>query len=85
MNDICKRNCTWNYNNSCCPECPDHFRDGTAYTKNCSEYLNEKFMENFCDCIDECQILLGDMTYNQSRRARYELRKIYKGEEDAVK
>ena len=78
MKNVCKRNCTWNHDGRCCPECNDHYEDGTAHTKNCSEYLNDKHEKTMINNMIECELMIGKMNASKVRRARYELSKIIK-------
>ena len=79
MKNVCKRNCTWNHDGKCCPECNDHYEDGTAHTRNCSEYLNNHVMKAFIENSVICERVLFAMNENEMRRLKYELRNIVKG------
>lgn len=79
MNNYCNRKCTWNYDGQCCPEDGTHYEDGTAYTKNCSEFLVGKYESNFVEILDQISKMLGKMNYKKLKKARYLLQNVDQG------
>ena len=84
MKNVCKRNCTWNHDGQCCPECNEHYEDGTAHTKNCSEYLNEHVMNTFIENTVICEMVLRAMNEKEVRRLKHEMHNIVKDNEFAT-
>lgn len=78
MKNACNRNCLWNLDNSCCPETDEHYKDGTVYTKKCSQYLHKDFLEKHRNVYSECKKIIFHMNYSQLKKARYALSNISK-------
>ncbi len=76
MNNSCNRKCHWNFRNQCLPECADHFNDGTAYTKNCSQFLHKDYFEKMDKVLIDCQLIPITLNYRQLRKARHALKQI---------
>jgi hypothetical protein len=76
MNNWCNRKCTWNYNNQCCPETDSHYKDGTVYTKNCSQFLHKDFLKKMDNVLTECGMLPWEMSNKQLKQARHALKQI---------
>lgn len=78
MNNVCKRNCYWNYCNQCVCECGTHDEDGTAYTKNCSQFLISNFDERLCSLPDEIMEIVNKLPYAELKKAKYAVSQIWK-------
>jgi hypothetical protein len=76
MNNYCKRQCFWNWKDSCCPETESHYTDGTVYTKNCTQFLRKDYISKFESNLGGCHDVLFTMTYEELKQARYLLTNI---------
>ena len=84
MNNVCYRKCLWNYNNKCIPETDSHYKDGTALTKNCTQFLHKDYFGNMDNVLTECNLTLLQLNSKQLRQARHAIKKIKDNKETFV-
>ncbi|MBU5331429.1 hypothetical protein KQI61_04405 [Anaerocolumna aminovalerica] len=81
MNNVCYRKCLWNFNNQCTPETNTHYEDGTALTKNCTQFLHKDYFKNMENVLTECNLTLLELTNKQLRQARHAIKHIKENKE----
>ncbi|MGB8452750.1 MAG: hypothetical protein WCD89_10485 [Anaerocolumna sp.] len=84
MNNWCNRKCTWNFDNRCYPETDSHFKDGTVYTNNCTEFLKAGYFERMEKIYDDCRIIILNMPLEDLKKVRYTLKQIKEKKETIV-
>jgi len=84
LNNVCYRKCLWNFNNKCIPETDSNYKDGTATTKNCSQFLHKDFFKNMDNVLTECNLMLLNLTNKQLRQARHAIKQIKTNKEKFV-
>ncbi|MHC1722512.1 MAG: hypothetical protein AB9836_04820 [Aminipila sp.] len=73
MNNSCKRKCYWNYTGQCVCDNEAHFNNGTSYTSNCSEFLEQNFECKLQGIYAECEEMLCHMNLKQLKQAKHSL------------